>query len=264
MDKRAIIKSLAEEMRKLTGDPLDADEVKLRFSEADDLNTLLSEGPVIISIFNHSTFKFDYLSPNVEQLLGLSAGCIEQLDYQEFLKVFMHPEDINIIASRLFPDVVSFMNYKAKEEIMNFSVHYNYRMRSATGQWIKIEQQTTPVKINEKRKILLDQSFYRQVGKADFHEYYPLKLSIFYRNEGLYELCFSQTYLQKKPKDNSITPREMEIIKMLAEGITSSEIAHVLNISETTVMTHRRNMLNKLMVKNTGELIAWAFRSALL
>lgn len=264
MDKRAIIKSLAKEMHELTVSPYEIDEEAIRFRNADNFNAFLSEGPVIISTFNHSTFKFDYLSPNVEQLLGLSAGCIKQLNYQKFLKLFMHPEDIQVIASRLFPDIVRFMNHDAKEEVMKFSVHYNYRMRTASGEWVKMEQQTTPLKVDQKRKILLDQSFYTQLGKADFHEYYPLKLSIFYRDKGIYDLRFSKIYLQKKAKGNSLTPREMEILKMLAEGITSCEIADMLNISETTVITHRRNMLNKFKVKNTSELIAWAFHSAFL
>lgn len=264
MDKRAIIKSLAAEMRKLTVNPGEVEEIEERFRNAENFNAFLSEGPVIISIFNHSSFKFDYLSPNVEHLFGISSDCLKQLSYQEFLRLYMHPEDLQIIATSLFPDVVRFMSHDAREEVMKFSVHYNYRMRTASGSWVKIEQQTTPLKVDQKRKVLLDQSFYTQLGKADFHEYYPLKLSIFYRNKGLYELCFAQTYLQKKKKSHSITPREREILKMLAAGMTSSEIAYVLNISDTTVITHRRNMLLKFKVKNTSELVAWASQLALL
>ena len=53
----------------------------------------------------------------------------------------------------------------------------------------------------------------------------------------------------------SLTKREKEIIKHLSEGLNSKEIGKVLFISEHTVKTHRRNMMHKLGVKTSAELI---------
>ena len=52
-----------------------------------------------------------------------------------------------------------------------------------------------------------------------------------------------------------LSTREMEIMKLLAKGKTSMEIAHALNISDLTVKTHRRNMMRKLKVSNVAALI---------
>lgn len=59
--------------------------------------------------------------------------------------------------------------------------------------------------------------------------------------------------------DNQIiTAREREIIKYLISGKTTSEIADILSISPHTVNNHRSNLLKKLNLKNTAEVVKWA------
>jgi DNA-binding NarL/FixJ family response regulator len=70
---------------------------------------------------------------------------------------------------------------------------------------------------------------------------------------------------QKSPKsDVKLTKRETQIIKMIAEEMTNAEIAKKLNISVRTVDTHRRNLLQKLDVKNTAGLVRYAIQNNLL
>lgn len=52
-----------------------------------------------------------------------------------------------------------------------------------------------------------------------------------------------------------ITPKEKEILQLISEGFSSKQIAERLSISFYTVQTHRKNMLAKMGVKNTPELI---------
>lgn len=61
-----------------------------------------------------------------------------------------------------------------------------------------------------------------------------------------------------------LTKRETEIIKMIAEEMTNAEIAKKLGISVRTVDTHRRNLLQKLDVKNTAGLVRYAIEHNLL
>lgn len=64
--------------------------------------------------------------------------------------------------------------------------------------------------------------------------------------------------------DVQLTRRETEIIKMISEELTNGEIAGKLNISIRTVDTHRRNLLQKLDVKNTAGLVRYAVQNGLL
>lgn len=57
-----------------------------------------------------------------------------------------------------------------------------------------------------------------------------------------------------------LTEREIEIVRLVAEGLNSREIAERLNISIKTVDTHRANSMEKLGVHNTAELVKLAIR----
>ncbi len=64
--------------------------------------------------------------------------------------------------------------------------------------------------------------------------------------------------------DPSLSPRENEILKLLAEGYSSKEIAAKLVISPSTVHTHRSNLMSKLGLSNRRELIQYARKRGLL
>jgi DNA-binding NarL/FixJ family response regulator len=61
-----------------------------------------------------------------------------------------------------------------------------------------------------------------------------------------------------------LTPRELEVLKLIAEGHTSKEIASMLVISIKTVDRHRTNMLEKLGMRDRVELTRYAIRRGLI
>lgn len=71
----------------------------------------------------------------------------------------------------------------------------------------------------------------------------------------------AQSMISKKPfgeKSNKLTTRETEILKLLVDGRRNKEIAADLFISVRTVDTHRTNIMRKLKVNNTAELVKTA------
>ena len=68
---------------------------------------------------------------------------------------------------------------------------------------------------------------------------------------------------RRTPKD-PLTPRELEVTKLIAEGLTSEEIAGPLVISRKTVDRHRANILEKLGMRNRVELTRYAIRRGLV
>ena len=61
-----------------------------------------------------------------------------------------------------------------------------------------------------------------------------------------------------------LTPREREILQMLAGGKSNKDIATVLNLSLYTVETHRRNLQDKLNLHSLAELILYAVRKGII
>jgi DNA-binding NarL/FixJ family response regulator len=64
--------------------------------------------------------------------------------------------------------------------------------------------------------------------------------------------------------NDHLTPREIEIIRYIADGMTNHEIAGKLFLSNATVDTHRKNILSKLGLKNTASLVKYAAENKLL
>jgi DNA-binding NarL/FixJ family response regulator len=68
----------------------------------------------------------------------------------------------------------------------------------------------------------------------------------------------------KKSSELMLTRRETEVLKLIADGLTNSEIADKLFISVQTVDSHRKNLLKKFKAKNRAELTKIAFSKGLL
>jgi two-component system response regulator NreC len=64
--------------------------------------------------------------------------------------------------------------------------------------------------------------------------------------------------------ENGLTPRESEVLTLLAEGLTNAEIAAELNISPKTVARHRENIMSKLSLHSRTDLVKYAIRKGII
>jgi DNA-binding NarL/FixJ family response regulator len=75
----------------------------------------------------------------------------------------------------------------------------------------------------------------------------------------------SQIYLGKRPiPQESLTTREREVLKMVSEGKSNNETAALLSISVRTVENHRANIMKKLKLKKTADLVRYAVKEGLI
>ena len=73
--------------------------------------------------------------------------------------------------------------------------------------------------------------------------------------------------LQQKGIEDSyelLTSREREILQLLGEGRSNKEVAQVLNLSPYTVETHRSNLMAKLNLHSTPEIVLYAMRKGII
>ncbi len=71
-------------------------------------------------------------------------------------------------------------------------------------------------------------------------------------------------FTDKKRKTSGLTNREIEIIRLLSDGLSNQKIAELLGISHRTVDTHRTNIMQKVKVKNVAELVKYAIVNKLI
>jgi DNA-binding NarL/FixJ family response regulator len=72
-------------------------------------------------------------------------------------------------------------------------------------------------------------------------------------------------YLKPETQELTVlTPREREIIQLIAEGKATKEVADVLGISVKTAETHRTNLMRKLKLHSTADLVRYAIRNQII
>ena len=74
----------------------------------------------------------------------------------------------------------------------------------------------------------------------------------------------SQEGILDIPEVDSLTPREVEVLRLLADGHTTKRVAYQLNISFKTAACHQYRILQKLSAGSTVGAIRWAIRNRLV
>jgi DNA-binding NarL/FixJ family response regulator len=86
----------------------------------------------------------------------------------------------------------------------------------------------------------------------------------FYGREVMEILLEKGDWKKEMQENTSLTPAEIEIVKLIAEGMTTKEIASRKNVSFHTIMTHRKNIFRKARVNNASELVMYAIRAGII
>lgn len=86
-----------------------------------------------------------------------------------------------------------------------------------------------------------------------------------YYSEELWDYFTKAVAKEEKPQtDIHFTPRELEVLALLTEGLSNKEIADRLFVSERTIVGHKSNLMSKTNCKNTVSLIAWAMKNKII
>jgi DNA-binding NarL/FixJ family response regulator len=73
-----------------------------------------------------------------------------------------------------------------------------------------------------------------------------------------------QARLDERSEKPSLTPRELEILRLISQGMQNKEIAAALGISEATTQVHVKNILSKLKVKDRTAAVSVALRRGII
>jgi DNA-binding NarL/FixJ family response regulator len=95
-----------------------------------------------------------------------------------------------------------------------------------------------------------------------------LELGAAIRKVAAGETVFDPQVEQQSPlkgeRDGGLTPRELEVLRMIVDGKSNKEIAVALDLSANTVAVHRANIMNTLGIHKTAELVVYAIRAGLV
>lgn len=213
---------------------------------------IIQVGPSYYFVFNPSIQKIEFTSNSMESILDIPSSTLSL----EYILSHIHPDDLNRMAD-FETAVVAFKKKLPPEKLMKYKSRYNYRLRTSKGVYLHILQQSVTVQVDEEGKILRNLIFHTDITElTDFKE---MKLSfIGLDNEPSFESI--QPLLKFSKSKELFSKREIEILKLVVQGLTSEEIAQKLFRSIHTIRSHRKKILEKSECHNLQELLVKSVR----
>jgi len=233
-------------------------EIKEHIKKLIELDFYYPYNTTFFCITNTVYKRFEYISKNFTACTGLSKDKLNAGGMDYFWTLF-HPDDIQPWLTCLQSLMTFTMTDLSDEKRRKMSYTWNYRIKNQKGEYITIIQNTTPLQFDKEQKPIIGLAHYT-VLEGDLNM--DICASAKYLNDNNeYETLFYKN-ISSENLLNTISNRERDIIRLLLISKTSNEISDILHISKHTVDTHRRNILKKLDLNSTFELLNY-FKSNL-
>ena len=216
-----------------------------------DLDQYLPYSSTFFCITNTQSLEFEYISKNFKACLGLDSNLLEKGGMRYFWSR-LHPDDLEIWIKALNELMEFTLGKISKDNRQNANYTWNYRFKNAAGVYVNLIQNTTPLAFDSHGKPIIGLAHYT-VLHSDIKMDISASAKLLNENNE-YETIYFNNFGQKI-LGSGISNRERDVVRFLILDLSSKEISKKLNISSHTVDTHRRNILKKLNVSSTGELI---------
>ena len=168
-----------------------------------------------------------------------------------------HPDDKIRLQEKIFPDILLFLQEVPAEELSDYRFSFNHRYIRKDGSISQFLQEGT-LSISEEYLPVLDLKVFTELGDFKTDESMILSIFRYSADQGYQKVC---TKVYDNNDSTQLSHREIEIIKLCLEGLSSKMIADKLNLSIHTVKNHKRNCMEKTLTHNITELISLCIRS---
>ncbi|MBN2733181.1 MAG: helix-turn-helix transcriptional regulator [Balneolaceae bacterium] len=211
-------------------------QIEERLLEGEDFKTVSNQLPVMAHIANPETFQVLQVNKRYMECTGYEFQQIRER-WMDFLLNTVHPDSIKNIL-RFLPGLYEKHH---SNQVITF-VQYARVCRSE--EYSPVITFTKPTKLPSGKVVWLE-PFPEDFGKHEKKIEQVVKMDEF--------------KLKHFGRFQSLTQREVEILKLLANGYNNPKIADKLFLSRSTVETHRKNLKRKLELKSLRDLMRYAF-----
>lgn len=214
----------------------------------DDLtNSIISTGPFYFYIIDFFDMSVSHASPAIAEIHGFQP---EAVSFNDILGA-IHPDDIEFVAKAEAIATDFFYQKVGYEKMLSYKTSYSFRFRIENGEYALFNHQSLMLTLDEKGGLGKSLNIHTRIDHLSSVNTY--KVSFIGLNG---EPSFMNIGLDGADQDlKKFSKREMDILKLLGNGLTNTEIAEKLFISVLTVKKHRSNILTKSGSKNTTQLI---------
>jgi DNA-binding CsgD family transcriptional regulator len=217
-----------------------------------DLNTIMEYTQMleqfypdkVVQICRHHHAGAYYISENCKDFWGIPAKKMKFLTMEEYFAL-VHPDDVTCF-SNVLAVIDGYINGEDDPACMRFTIVY--RMKGADGHYHTIEDEKVVLKT-------------KSGNYAHFCTYTktPDKLTVVLE---VYRVVNNRKTKIKsqlfRPNSNALSPRELEIIRLIDQGYNNAELSRHLSLSIFTVKNHKQRLFKKMNAKNTIELLRFS------
>jgi len=216
----------------------------------DDLtNSIISTGPFYYYIIDFHDMSISNVSPSIYEIHGLNP---ETVTFNDILSIG-HPEDTDFIVKAEAAVASFFYKNIGADKLLKYKVNYCLRGLLKNGAYALFNHQALMLTLDPSGKFGKSLNIHTRIDHlTNFNTY---KFSLIGLNGEPSFMNMDVGMDDHSKNAMRFSKREIDIIKHIAEGLSSYEIGEKLFISEQTVQKHRKNILEKSECKNTAQLI---------
>ena len=214
----------------------------------DDLtNSIISTGPFYFYIIDFFDMSVSHTSSAISEIHGFDA---ETVSFNDILGA-IHPDDIEFVAKAEKLSTDFFYKKVGHEKMLSYKTSYSFRFRLKCGEYALFNHQSLMLSLDENGGLGKSLNIHTRIDHLSNLNTH--KVSFIGLNG---EPSFMNVNPDEKNQDlKEFSKREIDIIKLIGNGLSNAEIAEELFISVLTVNKHRNNILAKSDSKNTAQLI---------
>ena len=242
--------------RKNTVDVLSEEEYAQSGNYLETLRAVGRLSYMSMYVIDYERKEFEYVSDNPLFLCNHSPSEVMAMGYAFYFK-YVSKEDLEMLI-RVNEIGFDFFNTIPLPDRKNYSISYDFNLRTGTDT-ILINHKLTPIFITSEGKIWKALC----VVSLSSHVVSGNVLLSKTGEDSFWELDVARGVWNKIEK-STLTERELQTVRLHAQGLTISQIADKMCIAVDTVKFHRRKLFDKLNVRNMGEALAYVKNNKLL
>nr|WP_315153915.1 LuxR C-terminal-related transcriptional regulator [uncultured Flavobacterium sp.] len=223
------------------------DNTSYRISFDELTNAIISTGPFYFYIIDFFDMSLSHISPAIADIHGFDP---QTVSFNDILGA-IHPDDIAFVTKAEALSTNFFYQKVGHEKMLDYKISYSFRFKIQNGEYALFNHQSLMLSLDENGGLGKSLNIHTRIDHlSNFNTY---KVSLLGLNG---EPSFMNLNPEAEKQDiKEFSKREVDILKLISNGLNNAEIAEKLFISVETVKKHRSNILTKSDTKNTVQLI---------
>lgn len=224
--------------------------------------SLTSFFPSIVCIIDIISKEYLYVSNNLFNILGYSQEDFYKDGFLKTVKIFP-TNQLEIVLEKIFPLMFeAFEEHSKTNTVDDLKISYCTLVNHNEGyqRWYLHQITVLTKDENNKAHILVKQVTDINHYKTDDNIIFTVEKK---DAKGVYHNIFKKSFMSSDI-EQMLSEREIEVLHLMGQGYTSKQIADSLFVSEHTIYKHRKNMLKKMSVKRSGDLLKKAMASGII